>query len=89
MKGEDDKGPPLFPPPWSSLTHVTEEPGVWSYAHRWTLSRHLWAATSPSAFARMWSEKPRFTITNYSFDHFLEYGRGDDVDEFSEILLST
>ncbi|RYP08072.1 hypothetical protein DL764_002112 [Monosporascus ibericus] len=25
---------------------------------------------------------------NYSFEHFLEYGRGEDVDEFAEILLS-
>ncbi|RYP82956.1 hypothetical protein DL770_005469 [Monosporascus sp. CRB-9-2] len=32
--------------------------------------------------------EPHFIIRNYSFEHFLEYGRGEDVDEFAEILLS-
>jgi len=36
----------------------------------------------------MWKEKPHFIINNYSFEHFLKYGRGDDVDEFAEIMLS-
>jgi hypothetical protein len=35
----------------------------------------------------MWREKRHFIITNYSFEHFLENGRGEDVDEFGEILL--
>jgi hypothetical protein len=60
----------------------------WAYIHRWTLSRHLWEADSSFKFARMWKEKPHFIIANYSFEHFLKYGRGEDVDEFAEILLS-
>lgn len=36
----------------------------------------------------MWMEKPHFIIANYSFEKFLEHGRGEDVDEFAEILLS-
>ncbi|RYP15869.1 hypothetical protein DL765_005445 [Monosporascus sp. GIB2] len=32
--------------------------------------------------------EPHFIIKNYSFEHFLEYGRGDDLDEFAEILLT-
>ena len=36
----------------------------------------------------MWKEKPHYVINNYALDEFLKYGRGDDVDEFAEILLS-
>jgi hypothetical protein len=36
----------------------------------------------------MWKEKPHYIINNYSFENFLKYGRGDDVGEFAEILLS-
>jgi hypothetical protein len=36
----------------------------------------------------MWKEKPHFIITNYSLERFLEYGRGDDIDEFAEVTLS-
>lgn len=56
-------------------------------AHRWTMSRHLWEAKSKVEFARNWREKPHFVGTNYTLEHFLEYGRGDDVDEFGEIVL--
>ncbi|SPN99085.1 uncharacterized protein DNG_02123 [Cephalotrichum gorgonifer] len=61
---------------------------TWEYTHRWTLSRHLWEADSSSTFYRMWSEKPHFIISNFSFEDFLEHGRGDDVDEFAVILLN-
>lgn len=61
--------------------------GFWNYVHRWTLSRHLWEADSSLEFACIWKEKPHFVITNYSFEPFLECGRGEDVDEFAEILL--
>ena len=39
-------------------------------------------------FDRIWREKPHYIINNYSFGNFLDYGRGEDVDEFAEILLS-
>lgn len=62
--------------------------GTWAYSHRWTLSKHLWEADSPFEFNRKWKEKPHFVITNYTFEHFLQYGRGEDVDEFAQILLT-
>ena len=60
----------------------------WAYTHRWTLSRQLGEADSSFTFYRMWKEKPHFIINDYSFEDFLKSGRGDDVDEFAEILLS-
>ncbi|EXA31245.1 hypothetical protein FOVG_17486 [Fusarium oxysporum f. sp. pisi HDV247] len=68
---------------------AAEDPGAWAYIHRWTLSRHLWEAASSSHFERMWNERPRFVISNYSFASFLEKGRGGDVDSFAEILLNS
>lgn len=65
-----------------------EDQNPWAYTHRWTLSRHLWEADTSFSFFRMWKEKPHYVINNYAFDDFLKYGRGDDVDEFAEILLS-
>ncbi|KAK3339943.1 hypothetical protein B0T25DRAFT_560951 [Lasiosphaeria hispida] len=67
-----------------------EEPGPWAFTHRWTLARSLWEAGSSFEFHRMWKEKPQFIIANYSFETFLEHGgRGEDVDDFAEILLSS
>jgi hypothetical protein len=66
----------------------TDTPDPWRFIHRWTLSRWLWEASSSSEFQQAWKEKPQFFITNYSFEHFLKCGRGEDVDEFAEILLS-
>ncbi|KAJ2996982.1 hypothetical protein NUW58_g800 [Xylaria curta] len=61
--------------------------GTWAYAHRWTLGRSLWEASSPAAFQRAWKQNPHFVITNFNFEHFLEVGKSEDVDEFSETLL--
>ncbi|KAI9171205.1 hypothetical protein HJFPF1_00686 [Paramyrothecium foliicola] len=66
----------------------TEPHGAWAYTHRWTLSRCLWEAETSIKFNRMWTEKPRFVITNFAFAEFLQHGNGEDVDEFAEILLS-
>lgn len=66
----------------------TGENGPWDLTHRWTLSRHLWEADSSFDFYRMWKEKPHYIINNFTLDNFLKYGRGDEVDEFAEILLS-
>ncbi|KAI8626481.1 hypothetical protein F5Y19DRAFT_478596 [Xylariaceae sp. FL1651] len=65
-----------------------EDPGPWAHVHRWSLARSLWEANSSTEFYRMWKEKPPFVIANYSFEKFLQFGRGEDVDEFAEILLS-
>ncbi|KAK3369288.1 hypothetical protein B0T24DRAFT_358712 [Lasiosphaeria ovina] len=66
---------------------VEQGPGPWALVHRWTLARGLWDASGPFEFERRWRETPHFVMANYSFDRFLEHGRGDDVDEFAEILL--
>lgn len=65
-----------------------DDPGPWAFTHRWTLSRPLWEASSPFEFDRLWKETPQFIISNYSFDTFLKHGRGEDVDEFAEILMT-
>ncbi|KAF4439569.1 putative C6 zinc finger domain-containing protein [Fusarium austroafricanum] len=77
-------------PDWHIMNDMSaaDLPGAWAYTHRWTLSRHLWEATSSSHFQRMWKEKPQFVISNYSFARFLEKGKGDDVDSFAEIPLN-
>ncbi|KIV78528.1 hypothetical protein, variant [Exophiala sideris] len=64
-----------------------DDQGIWAHVHRWTISRHLWEANSSSGFAYNWKGRPHFIISNYSFQHFLQHGRGEDVDEFAEILL--
>ncbi|KAG8164221.1 hypothetical protein KVR01_006139 [Diaporthe batatas] len=65
-----------------------DDTGAWAYTHRWTLSRPLWEASSSFEFSRLWKETPHFIISNYSFDSFLKHGRGEDVDDFAEILMT-
>ncbi|KAI3390480.1 hypothetical protein diail_9557 [Diaporthe ilicicola] len=65
-----------------------DDPGPWAYVHRWTLSRPLWDANSPFEFRRAWRENPQFIISNYSFEAFLKHGRGEDVDDFANILMT-
>ncbi|KAI0102301.1 hypothetical protein GGR51DRAFT_527770 [Nemania sp. FL0031] len=60
----------------------------WAYVHRWTLGRSLWEASSPTQFQRAWKETPHFVITNFMFEDFIENGKRDDVDGFTEILLT-
>ncbi|KAK5316239.1 hypothetical protein LTR70_006407 [Exophiala xenobiotica] len=88
MKDPEKDG--LIPLPYvlPQANRLADDQGPWAYAHRWTLSRHLWEADSSFEFASTWKEKPHFVITNYSFEHFLECGRGEDVDEFAQLLLS-
>ncbi|KAI0483853.1 hypothetical protein F4859DRAFT_512490 [Xylaria cf. heliscus] len=62
---------------------------TWAYAHRWTLGRSLWNAGSPAEFQRAWKDSSHFVIANFAFDNFLEYGKGEDVDEFAEVILNT
>jgi len=66
------------------------EPDVspWAFIHRWTLSQQLWSADSRLEFERAWRERPHCVISNFSFNKFLEFGKGEDVDAFAEIMLS-
>ncbi|KAI0186684.1 hypothetical protein EV127DRAFT_500382 [Xylaria flabelliformis] len=76
------------------LYELLKDPGfidpdsAWAYAHRWTLGRSLWDACSSAEFQRAWKDSPHFVIANFSFENFLENGKGEDVDEFAEILLN-
>ncbi|KAI8946470.1 hypothetical protein F4801DRAFT_593362 [Xylaria longipes] len=76
------------------LYELLKDPGyndainTWAYAHRWTLGRSLWDASSSAEFQRAWKESPHFVTSNFAFDNFLENGKGEDVDEFAEILLN-
>ncbi|OTA97924.1 hypothetical protein M434DRAFT_26321 [Hypoxylon sp. CO27-5] len=64
------------------------ELGNWQFVHRWTLSRHLWTATSSFDFFRAWKEKPMWIIPAFYFDEFLRTGKGDDVDDFALVFLT-
>ncbi|KAJ8119895.1 hypothetical protein ONZ43_g3256 [Nemania bipapillata] len=76
------------------LYELLKDPGhldvsePWAYVHRWTLGRALWEASSSAEFRRAWQESPHFVIANFMFEKFVENGKGEDVDEFAEILLS-
>ena len=66
----------------------TDDLDAWAYVHRWTLTRPLWEASSSFEFHCLWKERRYFVISNYSFNEFLQHGRGEDMDEFAEILMS-
>lgn len=90
MKTPDDENgePHRFAYLIHRLKRGTDDPGPWAFTHRWTLSRPLWEASSSFEFNHLWRETPQFVISNYSFDTFLKHGRGEDVDEFAEILMT-
>jgi hypothetical protein len=52
------------------------------------VSKHLWEADSPTAFFRAWREKPQFVIKSTFPQEYMKCIRGEDVDEFSKILLT-
>lgn len=63
-------------------------PGSWAFIHRWTLGGSLWKAKTESDFDRLWARNQHFVIANFSFDKFIAQGKGDEIDEFGEMLLS-
>ncbi|OTB07605.1 hypothetical protein M426DRAFT_19937 [Hypoxylon sp. CI-4A] len=75
---------------WALLRGYREPPdlGNWQFIHRWTLSRHLWAATNPLDFYKAWKEKPMWIVSATCCDQFLQTGRGDDADDFSLVFLT-
>lgn len=89
MDDEDDgENHPLETALVHGLITGSDDPGPWAYVHRWTLSRALWNANSSFEFRRAWKENPQFIISNYAFENFLKHGRGEDVDDFAEILMT-
>ncbi|KAI1826987.1 hypothetical protein F4861DRAFT_463769 [Xylaria intraflava] len=60
----------------------------WNYAHRWTLGRSLWEATSTSEFSRAWKESSHSVIVNFSLGNFAEKGiEPGEIDGFAEMIL--
>lgn len=53
-----------------------------------TASKSLWEATSSVEFYRAWREKPQYFIRNFDFKEFWQYGRLDDMDEFTRLMLT-
>ncbi|KAI0890503.1 uncharacterized protein GGS22DRAFT_14452 [Annulohypoxylon maeteangense] len=74
---------------WDLLRDQGDESdfGNWEYIHRWTLSRHLWAAQNSFDFWRAWNEKPMWVINAFCFDEFLRTGKGDDIDDLALVFL--
>jgi hypothetical protein len=52
-----------------------------------TASRHVWEAESSVEFYRAWREKPLYLIKNFDFTEFWQYGRVDDMDEFTRLIF--
>lgn len=53
-----------------------------------TASRHLWEAESSVSFYRAWNEKPQYCIRDLDFKDFWQYGRPEDVDDFTRMMLT-
>ncbi|KAF4471035.1 C6 finger domain-containing [Fusarium albosuccineum] len=57
--------------------------------HSWTLSAHLWHASTPLEFAEAWKNKKHFVITNAVFGEVLQDAMAEDIDRFGRILISS
>lgn len=56
--------------------------------HSFTASRHLWDAATSVEFYRAWYEKPQYCVTNMEFKDFWMYGRAEDADDFTRLMLT-
>ncbi|CEF76908.1 unnamed protein product [Fusarium graminearum] len=57
--------------------------------HAWTLSAHLWDATTPLSFAEAWRDKNHYVVTNAIFSEVLAEAQADDIDVFGKIMISS
>ncbi|KAL6917897.1 hypothetical protein FSHL1_009326 [Fusarium sambucinum] len=57
--------------------------------HAWTLSAHLWNATTPLSFAEAWRDKTHYVVTNAIFSEVLAEAQADDIDVFGKIMISS
>lgn len=53
-----------------------------------TASKHLWEAKSSVEFYRAWREKPQYFIDCFDFKDFWAYGRVEDLDDFTRLMLT-
>ena len=68
---------------------VAADESMWISGHTFTASRHLWEASSSVEFFRSWREQPQWGILDSCFKDFWMYGRPEDADEFTKVLLMT
>ncbi|KAH6888000.1 hypothetical protein B0T10DRAFT_489281 [Thelonectria olida] len=57
--------------------------------HSMTLSRYLWEARTPMAFAEAWMNKKHLVVTNGSFNNVFEEAMADDIDTFGKIFITS
>lgn len=76
---------PRFPLTDDSLTAPAD---LFNSEHNFTASRHLWEADSSLNFFRAWNEKPQYIINDMGFKDFWSYGRPEDVDDFTKLMLT-
>ncbi|CAM1507143.1 Fc.00g067840.m01.CDS01 [Cosmosporella sp. VM-42] len=73
----------------SSLLKSIDPPcDILTPVHTFTASRHLWEADSSATFYRAWQEKPQYCVANMEFKDLWMYGRPEDVDEFTKLMLT-
>jgi len=51
------------------------------------MSHSLWEAPSSFDFFLSWRTKAHYVVGNFEFANFLKTGRGDEVDDFSKVLM--
>jgi hypothetical protein len=62
---------------------------LFALTHRWTVSSYLWSAKSTIHFYTAWRDRPQYFIENFPKpDDTVKYAKPEDLDEFSEMLLS-
>ncbi|KAK5987353.1 Transcription factor gsfR2-like protein [Cladobotryum mycophilum] len=61
---------------------------LWQDGQSFTASRHLWEAQSSVEFFRAWREKPQYCVTDMGFKEFWLYGRPEDMDDFTKVMLT-
>ncbi|KAH8911161.1 hypothetical protein BR93DRAFT_964975 [Coniochaeta sp. PMI_546] len=57
--------------------------------HFWTLSAHLWRARDAFDFALAWRDRRHFVVNNNTIKEVLNEARGDDVEDFGKMILTT
>ncbi|OIW28649.1 hypothetical protein CONLIGDRAFT_632908 [Coniochaeta ligniaria NRRL 30616] len=57
--------------------------------HFWTVSAHLWGARDAFDFALAWRERRHFVVNNNTIKEVLSEARGDDIEDFGKMILTT
>ncbi|KAB5513094.1 hypothetical protein GE09DRAFT_1047205 [Coniochaeta sp. 2T2.1] len=57
--------------------------------HFWTVSARLWGAGDAFEFALAWGEGRRFVVNNNTIKDVLNEARGDEIEDFGKMILTT